>query len=116
MIFFLEFGWLSVKKYSFILKEQTDLNTKYERELPLRCNSKLKCIETLSIDLKIDDRSVLYGVVYRRPITDTDIPCREYKTLILSGDFNVNLLDYDINVNVRNFVNLFISNNFLVQL
>ena len=29
-----------------------------------------------------------------------DAACRENKTLIISGDFNINLLDYDTNVNV----------------
>ena len=60
--------------------------------------------------------------MYRRPNTDfqsflneieiiLNIACRENKILILSGDFNINLLDYDTNVNVRNFVDLLVSNN-----
>ena len=85
-------------------------------------NRKLDHIETLFTEIKIDDKSVLYGIVYRRPNTNfqdflneieiiLDVVSRENKTLIMSGDFNVNLLDYDKNVNVRNFVNLFVSHN-----
>ena len=83
---------------------------------------KLDCIEALFIEIKIDNKSVIYGIVYRRPNTNfrtflnemeviLDAACRENKTLIISGDFNINLLDYDINANVRDFVNLFNSNN-----
>ena len=37
--------------------------------------------------------------------------CTENKTLIISGDFYLNLLDYDVNANVRDFVNLLNSND-----
>ena len=62
-------------------------------------------------------KNIILNVVYRPPdgdlrITETFLRkilsenTKANKTLFLAGDFNINVLDYEINKKVQNFVNL----------
>ena len=83
-------------------------------------------IECLFVEIPIERQSknILVGVIYHRPNSSeveflrdlSDILLtisRENKVIYLTGDFNLNLLKYDCNVTVRNFVDLLHGYNLL---
>ena len=103
-------------KYNFELinhKIQEDLH-KIREDLSLNCDD----IEYLSIDMINDhSKNIILKVVYRPPDGDLHIAetflgkilsenTTANKTLFLAVDFNINVLDYEINKKVQNFVNL----------
>ena len=87
---------------------------KVRDDLSINCDD----IESLSIEIVNDHtKNIIINVVYRPPDGDLSI-CETFfrkilsensnanKTLFLAGDFNINVLDYENNKKVQNFVNL----------
>ena len=87
---------------------------KVREDLSINCDD----IESLSIEIINDhSKNIVLNVVYRPPdgdlrITETLLRkilsenTKANKTLFLAGDFNINVLDYEINKKVQNSVNL----------
>ena len=82
-------------------------------DLSINCDD----IESLSIEIVNDHIKNIISVVYRPPDGDLSISetffrkilsenTNANKTLFLAGDFNINVLDYENNKKVQNFVNL----------
>ena len=85
---------------------------------------KNKFIETLFIEIEIDARSIICGLIYHRPNSSKpefiqnlnsilDMISVENKKIYIFGDFNMNLFCYDSNNYVRDFVDSFHSNNLI---
>ena len=83
----------------------------------------LNSIESLFIEIKTGVKDLIIGVIYRRPNTIfnsfileleslLEIIRSENKKVYITGDFNLNLLNLGDNNNVKEFVDLFHSNNF----
>ena len=77
-----------------------------------------EAIESLSIEIRNNDgKNIIFNIVYRPPDGDLEV-CENYfqsilshnsirnKNVILAGDFNINVLDFEQNKKVQNFVNL----------
>ena len=77
-----------------------------------------EAIESLSIEISnYDVKNIIFNIVYRPPDGDLEV-CENYfqsilshnsirnKNVILAGDFNINVLDFEQNKKVQNFVNL----------
>ena len=89
---------------------------KIRDDLSINCDD----IESLSIEIVNDHtKSIIINVVYRSPDGDLSISetffrkilsenTNANKTLFLVGDFKINVLDYENNKKVQNFVNLMI--------
>ena len=85
-----------------------------------RNNLSINCeaIESLSIEISNNDiKNVTFNIVYRPSDGDLEV-CENYfqsilsnnsiknKSVALAGDFNINVLDFEQNKKVQNFVNL----------
>ena len=87
---------------------------KIRDDLSINCDD----IESLSIEIVNNHtKDIIINVVYRPPDGDLSISetffrkilsenTNANKTLFLAGDFNINVLDYENNKKVQNFVNL----------
>ena len=77
-----------------------------------------EAIESLSIEIKNNEyKNIIFNVVYWPPDGDIDV-CENYfkniffkdnvirKNILLAGDFNINLLYFEENKKVQNFINL----------
>ena len=77
-----------------------------------------EAIESLSIEIRNNDgKNRIFNIVYRSPDGDLEA-CENYfqsilshnlirnKNVILAGDFHINVLDFEQNKKVQNFVNL----------
>ena len=75
-------------------------------------------IESLSIEIRSNDgKNIIFNIVYHPPDGDLEV-CENYfqsilshnsirnKNVILAGDFIINVLDFEQNKKVQNFVNL----------
>ena len=74
-------------------------------------------IESLFVELQVSSTRILIGAIYRPPNSDpsqfisaiinllTSLNIRNYKDLILCGDFNLDFLVYHDNIHVRDFIN-----------
>ena len=75
-------------------------------------------IESVSTEISNNDvKDIIFNIVYRSPDGNLEV-CEKYfqsilsknsiknKSVILAGDFNINVLDFDQNKKVQNFVNL----------
>ena len=76
-----------------------------------------EAIESLSIELSNNDvKNIIFNIVYRPANGDLEV-CENYiqsilsnnsirnKIVILAGDFNINVLDFEQNKKAQNFVN-----------
>ena len=76
-----------------------------------------EAIENLSVEISNNDvKNIIFNIVYRPPDGDLEV-CENYfqsilshnsirnKNVILAGDFNINMLDFEQNKKVQNFVN-----------
>lgn len=82
-------------------------------------------LECLFVEIKLNKtESIIFGNMYRRPNTNIDDYLnsisdillkleRESKKVIISGDININLLNYKNNNKTLEYLNLFRSHNFL---
>jgi len=80
-------------------------------------------IESIFVKCELNDtENILVGCIYRPPNTnfpnfisklqDILLNCKKSKgTIIISGDFNLNLLQYKTDSNVNEFLNLMLINN-----
>ena len=77
-----------------------------------------KAIESFSIEVSNNDvKNIIFNIVHRPPDGDLQV-CENYfqsillnnlirnKSVTLSGDFNINVLGFEQNKKVQNFVNL----------
>ena len=77
-----------------------------------------EAIESLSIEIRNNNgKNIIFNIVYRPPDGDLEV-CENYfqsilshnsirnKNVILAGDFIINVLDFEQNKKVQNFVNL----------
>ena len=77
-----------------------------------------EAIESVSTEISNNDvKDIIFNIVYRSPDGNLEV-CEKYfqsilsknsirnKSVILAGDFNINVLDFDQNKKVQNFVNL----------
>ena len=84
------------------------------KDLCINCEA----IESLSIEIRNNDgKNIIFNIVYRPPDGDLEV-CENYfqsilshnsirnKNVILAGDFNINVLDFEQNKKVQNFVSL----------
>ena len=80
-------------------------------------------IEAQFIELKENPQNILIGVIYRPPnehydlfeehLSDVlELINRENKKCFLMGDFNIDLLKYNINDNANNFINQMYASSF----
>ena len=78
-------------------------------------------IETIFIEFKLGSRKEIYGVVYRRPkgnfeefISKMELILNRVKNTNcnIAGDFNLNLLNYENNTNVQDYVELMMCKRF----
>lgn len=101
-----------------------DSNLVYSSCNNLRINSSTNSVvESIWVKIKKDKIEYYVGGVYRHPNGDVNEFCRDLETatssiptshpVILTGDFNLNILNYDTNSNVKSYVDLLIMNNFL---
>ena len=91
---------------SFCYTEQNDLC--------INCEA----IESLSIEIRNNNgKNIIFNIVYRPPDGDLEV-CENYfqsilshnsirnKNVILAGDFNINVLDFEQNKKIPNVLNL----------
>ena len=84
------------------------------KDLCINCEA----IESLSIEIRNNDvKNIIFNIVYRPPDGDLEV-CESYfhsilsrnsirnKSVILAGDFNINVLELEQNKKVQNFVYL----------
>ncbi len=95
-------------------------NLKYSKRDDL-CTSKNE-FEALWIDIEGPDQGIICGVLYQHPkanfenVTNylysiLDKTANENKLLILMGDFNINLLNYESHAPTESFVNIMFTYN-----
>ena len=97
------------------------LGYKVRKDLSINCDA----IESLSIEIcKGETRNTKFNAVYRPPNGDTKISeqyCKDLfsknsknlKNMILAGDFNINVLDYEQSKKVQSFFNLMYQYNMI---
>ena len=91
------------------------LSTSLNFNLIPECTFMLDCLESLFVKVKTGSQTIVIGVIYRPP-TSSNILFLEYYNKILDfignekcyivGDFNLDLLKYEINSHVRSYVDL----------
>ena len=82
----------------------------------------LDFIESLFVKISIEGKSYVIGVIYRPPKSNFISFLEKYKDIleflqgknaVVCGDLNVDLAKYDVNSNVKSFVDTSIENSFL---
>ena len=80
-------------------------------------------IETIFVEIEsLNNKKELYGVVYRRPDGNFESFISKFEAILnkinnpncnIAGDFNLNLLNYEFNQNVQDYVDLMLCKGFL---
>ena len=77
--------------------------------------------ETIFIEITLNNKKELFGVVYRRPNSDVDLFISKLEILLnkvhntscnIAGDFNLDLLKYDTNRYVQDYVEMMFCKGF----
>ena len=101
---------------------KSDLNVNIRSELKLSTSTSCK-VENIWISLSVNNLDIYLGALYRHPNGDVEEFCTRLentlanipssKTVIVTGDFNFNLLLYDTNNQVKRYTDLLLMNSFL---
>ena len=100
------------------------INNKYNSFLCRDLTVKEEFIETLFVEIYHYIRNIVVGVIYRRPNTNlgnfyetlnnlVSVVSNESKTCYLMGDFNIDLLRWETDINVSEYLAVFHSKLFL---
>jgi hypothetical protein len=113
---------------AIFIKNDLNFKARYDIHFP---EDKQDMFDCLFIEIMSDNASsknVLFGVFYRSPkhsclsqfnqclLALLNDLTRENKHIILVGDFNINLLNFNENSKIRDFLDLHLSNNLVPQI
>ena len=92
-----------------------NLNFKLREDLSINCDA----IQSLSIEISsTKSKNIILNTIYRPPNGDMkqcqthfkDVFSKKFENIVVAGDFNINVLDFETNKNVQDFLSLMFRN------